>query len=110
MYNSLHILLFSYFMIYKEKYNRIGGVMVSMLALNVVDRGFIGGVMVSMLASNVVDHGFIGGVMVSMLASNVVDGGFISGVMVSMLASSPDWVKPKTLKFVFVASPLSTQH
>ena len=56
--------------------NSIGGVMVSMLASNPVDRGFIGGVMVSMLASNPVDHGFIGGVMVSMLASNPVDRGF----------------------------------
>jgi hypothetical protein len=63
-----------------------------------------------MLASSVVDRGFIGGVMVSVLASSVVDRGFIGGVMVSMLASSPDWVKPKTLKFVFVASPLSTQQ
>ena len=38
--------------------NSIGGVMVSMLASNPVDRGFIGGVMVSMLASNPVDRGF----------------------------------------------------
>ena len=30
------------------------------------------------------------------------------GVMVSVLASSV--VKPKTMKLVFVASPLSTQH
>jgi hypothetical protein len=33
------------------------------------------------------------------------------GVMVSVLASivgsSPGWVKPKTIKFVFVASPLN---
>ena len=77
MYNSLHILLFSYFMIYKEKYNRIGGVMVSMLVSNVVDRGFIGGVMVSVLVWKVVDRGFIGGVMVSVLVSNAVDRGFI---------------------------------
>jgi hypothetical protein len=69
--------------------NSIGGVMVSMLASNPVDRGFIGGVMVSMLASNPVDRGFMGGVMVSMLASNPVDHGFIGGVMVSMLASNP---------------------
>ena len=40
-----------------------------------------------------------------------------SGVMVSVFASSavahgfkPDRVKPKTLKLVFVASLLSTQH
>jgi hypothetical protein len=37
--------------------------------------------------------------MVSVLASSVVDRGFESGR-----------VKPKTLKLVFVASPLSTQH
>ena len=41
----------------------------------------------------------------------------ISDVMVSVLISSavdrelnPDWVKPKTMKLVFVASPLSTQY
>jgi hypothetical protein len=38
--------------------NRIGGVMVSVLASSVVDRGFIGGVMVSVLASSVVDREF----------------------------------------------------
>jgi hypothetical protein len=26
------------------------------------------------------------------------------------MGSNPDWVKPKTKKLVFVASPLSTQH
>ena len=52
--------------------NHIGGVMVSMLASSVVDRGFIGGVMIS-----VVDHGFIGGVIVSVLVPSVVDRGFI---------------------------------
>ena len=41
----------------------------------------------------------IGGVMVSVLASSAVDRGF-----------EPDRVKPKTIKLVFVASPLSTQH
>jgi hypothetical protein len=36
----------------------------------------------------------------------------ISGIMVSMLivGSSPGRVKPKTIKLVFVASPLSMQH
>ena len=34
----------------------------------------------------------------------------VGGVMISVLASSPDRVKPKTMKLVFVASPLSTQH
>jgi hypothetical protein len=62
--------------------------MVSVLALNVVDRGFIDGVMVSVLAVSVVDRGFIGGVMVSVLALSVVDRGFIGGVMVSVLALS----------------------
>ena len=38
--------------------NRIGGVMISVLASSVVDRGFIGGVMISVLASSVVDRGF----------------------------------------------------
>ena len=37
--------------------------------------------------------------MVSMLASSAVDRGFES-----------DWVKPKTIELVFVASPLSMQH
>jgi len=42
---------------------------------------------------------YIGGVMVSLLASSAVDRGFErrSG-------------KPTTIKLVFVASPLSTQH
>jgi coenzyme F420-reducing hydrogenase beta subunit len=53
--------------------NRIDGVMVSVLASSVVDRGFIGGVIVSMFASCVVGRGFIGGVMVSVLASTVID-------------------------------------
>ena len=44
--------------IYLFLFNRIGGVMVSMLSSSVVDHGFIGGVMVSMLSSSVVDHGF----------------------------------------------------
>jgi hypothetical protein len=35
----------------------------------------------------------------------------IGGVMVSVLASSAvDRVKPRTMKLVFVVSPLSTQH
>ena len=37
--------------------------------------------------------------MVSVFTSSVVDRG-----------SNPDWVKPKTIKLVFVASWLSTQH
>jgi hypothetical protein len=41
----------------------------------------------------------IGGVMVSVLASGAVDHGF-----------EPRWGKPKTIKLVFVASTLSTQH
>jgi hypothetical protein len=46
--------------------------------------------------------------MVSVLASGAVDHGFIGDVMVSM-DSSPDQVQPKTIKLVFVASPLTTQ-
>ena len=42
----------------------------------------------------------IGGVLVSILASRVGDD----------MGSSPDWVKPKTIKLVFVFSLLSTQH
>jgi hypothetical protein len=38
--------------------NSIGGVMISMLASTVIDRGFIGGVTISVLASTVVDRGF----------------------------------------------------
>ena len=41
----------------------------------------------------------IGDVMASVLASSAVDQG-----------SSLGWVKPKTIKLVFVDSPLSTQH
>ena len=41
----------------------------------------------------------IGGVMVSVLASSAVDRGF-----------EPGQVKPKTIKLVCVASPLSTEH
>ena len=41
----------------------------------------------------------IGGVMVSVLTSSWVDGGF-----------EPGRVKPKTIKLVFAASPLSMQH
>ena len=44
-------------------------------------------------------HNSIGGVMVNMLASIVVDRGF-----------EHDRIKQKTIKLVFVASPLSTQH
>ena len=52
--------------------------------------------MVSVLASS--------GAMVSVLAS--------SGVMVSVLASSAvdSGFEPKTIKLVFVTSPLSSQH
>ena len=62
--------------LYANLENHIGGVMVSVLASSVEDRGFIGGVMVSMLSSSAVDRGFIGGVMVSVLASSAVDRGF----------------------------------
>ena len=79
--------------------NRIGGVMVSLLSLSVVDCGFIGGVMVSLLSLSVVDCGFISGVMVSVLSSSEVDRGF-----------EVVWVKPKTIKLVFLASPLNMQH
>ena len=41
----------------------------------------------------------VGGVMVSVIASSTVDRGF-----------EPTRVRPKTIKLVFVASPLSTQH
>ena len=41
----------------------------------------------------------IGDVMVSALPSSLVDRGF-----------DPDRVKPKTIKMIFVASPISTQH
>ena len=40
--------------------------------------------------------------MVCVLASSAVDSEFE--------ASSPDCVKPRTIKLVFVAFPLSTQH
>jgi hypothetical protein len=51
----------------------ICGVIVSMLSLSAVDRGFIGGVIVSMLSLSAVDRGFIGGVIVSMLSLSAVD-------------------------------------
>jgi hypothetical protein len=41
----------------------------------------------------------ISDIMVSVLVWSVVDRGF-----------EPGWVKPKTKKLVFIASPLSTQH
>ena len=41
----------------------------------------------------------IGGVMVSALPSSLVDRGF-----------DPDRVKPKTIKLIFVASLIITQH
>ena len=66
--------------------NRIGGVLVSVLASSAVDRGFIDGVLVSVLASSAVDRGFIGGVLVSVLASSAVDRGII---VVYWLACSP---------------------
>ena len=69
-------------------FNRIGGVIVNVLASGAVDHGFIGGVIVNMLASSAVDHGFIGGVIVNVLASSAVDHGFIGGVIVNVLASS----------------------
>jgi hypothetical protein len=50
------------------------------------------------LPSCAVDHGFIGGVLVNVLPSCAVDHG------------EPDRVTPKTIKLVFVASPLSTEH
>ena len=43
---------------FAQPLNHIGGVMGTMLASSVVDRGFIGGVMGSKLASSVVDRGF----------------------------------------------------
>ena len=61
--------------------NRIDGVMISVLALSVVDRGFIDGVMISVLALSVVDRGF-----------------------------DHNRVKRKTMQLVCVASPLSTQY
>ena len=41
----------------------------------------------------------IGDVMVCVIASSSVDRGF-----------EPEWFKPKTIKLVFVASPLRMQH
>ena len=55
-----------------KKYNRISGVMVSVLALSKYNR--IGGVMVSVLALG--KYNRIGGVMVSVLALSAVDRGF----------------------------------
>jgi hypothetical protein len=46
-------------------------VMVSVVALSVVERGFIGVVMVSVLALSVVDRGFIGGVMAQDLSHSL---------------------------------------
>ena len=47
----------------------------------------------------------------------LISGNRISGIVVSVLASSavdrgfePGQVKPKTMKFVFVATPRSMQH
>ena len=84
-----------------EHSNHIGGVMVSVLASSVVDRGFIGDVMVSVLASSVVDRGFIGDVMVSVLASSVVDRGFWSGqtknykIIICCFSAKYVWLRSK---------------
>ena len=56
-HHSVYVLQVMLYYIFYYK-NHIGGVMVSVLASSVVDRGFIGGVMVSMLASIAVDCGF----------------------------------------------------
>ena len=55
----------------------------------------------SYLTSSISSHetNHIGGVMVSVFPSSGVD-----------LGLSLDRVKPKTIKLVFAASPLSTQH
>ena len=45
--------------------------------------------MVSVLALSVVDHWFIGGVMVSVLAASEVDRGFIGGLMAIKYHESP---------------------
>ena len=58
----------------------------------------IGGVKVNVLTSSAVDRGFIGGVKVNVLTSSAVDRGF-----------EPQ-LKPRTVKLVLVASPLSMQH
>ena len=55
--------------------------------------------MVRVLASSTIDRGFIGGIMVRVLASSAIDRGF-----------DPVRGKPKTIKLVFFASPLSTQN
>ena len=105
-------------------FNQIAGNIAYLIVMSYSILNLICGVMVSMLASSMVDRGFkpklniICGVMVSMLASSMVDRGFkpklnlICGVMVSMLASSMvDRVfKPKTVKLVFVSSLLRMQH
>ena len=54
-------------------------------------------------------------VMASMLASSAVDHGFKPRSVRSprvrlIMGSSPDWFKPKTVKLVCVASPVSTHH
>jgi hypothetical protein len=70
------------------------GVMVSMLLSS--------GVMVSMLLSS--------GVMVSMLLSSGVMDSICSSQVWYIVGSSPNRVKPKTIKLLFVYSSLSMQH
>ena len=53
----------------------------------------------TLLSNKSIPINVIGGVMVSLLASSSVDRGF-----------EPGRVKPKTIKLIFVASPLSAQH
>jgi hypothetical protein len=55
--------------------------------------------MVPLTLTNLIKINRISGVMVNVLALSAVDRGF-----------EPDRVKPKTIKLVFVASPLSMQH
>ena len=54
-------------------------------------------------------YNHIGDVMVSVLASSAVYRGF-KPRMRYMVDSSPEWVKPKIIKLVFAASPLSIHH
>jgi hypothetical protein len=80
------------------------GVMVSMLPSSdvMVSMLLSSGVMVSMLLSS--------GVMVSMLLSSGVMDSICSSQVWYIVGSSPNRVKPKTIKLLFVYSSLSMQH
>jgi hypothetical protein len=84
------------------KYNHIGDVMVSVLASSAVYRGF------KPRMRYIVDSSPECGISWIQAPSAVYRG--FKPRMRYMVDSSPEWVKPKIIKLVFAASPLSIHH